>query len=167
MSLLEGVGGTCFFAFPGVRRPPACFDLWLLRLPSQRTESRTSTSPSLALLPSSCKDTYDGIGPTWIMFPSQGPQINDTCKIECGVLVRHPVWSKPLAFKAHMGELNGSHNLGQGGIERWILGSKNSRHIFNSPPVSAHSSSHLVHPHYPGSGCLGWALFLRLQDPVR
>lgn len=43
---------------------------------------------SLTLLPSSCKDTNDYVGPTRIMFPSQGPQINYICKTESGVLVK-------------------------------------------------------------------------------
>lgn len=77
---------------------------------------------SLTLLPSSYKDTTDYVGPTWIMFPSQGPQINYICKTESGVLVKisslelnlwhvKPVW----------GGLNGSHNSGQGGTGHWIL----------------------------------------------
>lgn len=95
---------------------------------------------SLTLLPSSCKDTNDYVGPTWIMFPSQGPQINYICKTESGVLVRHPAWSKPLAFKTRMGGLSGSHNSGQGGIGHWILGLKSSHHTSYSPSVSPHSS---------------------------
>lgn len=44
-------------------------------------------------LPSFCKDTNDCVGPSRIMFLSQGPQINYTCKTESVVLVRHPAWS--------------------------------------------------------------------------
>lgn len=43
-------------------------------------------SSSLTPLPSSCKGTNDYVGPTWILFPSQGPQINHICKTESGVL---------------------------------------------------------------------------------